>query len=179
MKPGKILLSVSKTYDSIDNSSRREMFINSLVKHFKWTSGAEIGVRTGRTCFYLLDNNINLDMWAVDKDISQFYNNRVHSKYQFRLKPLEGISWEVAQQVPNQSLDFYFIDAGHSYKSVIKDIDAWASKLKPSGWFIGHDINFPAVNQAVTERFPQFQVGPDNVWFVSPDNDYSMLKKCF
>jgi predicted O-methyltransferase YrrM len=179
MKPGKILLQVSKTYDTVGARGRREMFINDLVKHFSWTTGAEIGVRTGSTSFYLLNNNPNLVMWAADKDISQFYNDQVKQTYQTRLKVLEGVSWEVAAQVPDGSLDFYFIDAGHSYKSVIKDIDAWTPKLKPNGWFIGHDINFPAVNRAVAERFPGFQVGPDNVWFKAPDNNYSILKKCF
>jgi predicted O-methyltransferase YrrM len=179
MRPGKILLQISKTHDTVGSRGRREMFINDLVKHFGWTAGAEIGVRTGRTCFHLLNNNPDLVMWAADKDISQFYNDQIKQTYQARLKVLEGISWEVATQVPDGSLDFYFIDAAHSYKAVIKDIDAWTPKLKPTGWFIGHDINFPAVHQAVTERFPGFHVGPDNVWFKSPDNNYAMLKKCF
>jgi hypothetical protein len=179
MKTAKQLLYVPKTYTSVGANGRREMFINDLVKHFGWRSGAEIGVRTGRTLFHLLDHNPELAMWAVDKDCSQFYNSAVANKYSKRLQVLEGMSWEMASQVPDQSLDFYFIDAAHSYKAVIWDIDAWNPKLKSSGWFIGHDINFPAVHQAVSERFPDFQVGPDNVWFVSPDRNYDMLKKCF
>ena len=178
MKPGKILLNISKTYTSKNASSRRELFINDLVKHHSWTQGAEIGVRTGRTLFCLLDNNPTLSMWAVDKDVDQFYNPKIKKKYQTRLHVLSGISWDMASEVPDQSLDFYFIDAGHGYKSVIRDIDAWAPKLKSTGWFIGHDINFPAVNQAVIDRFGHYEVGPDNVWFISPDKDYSMLKKC-
>jgi|688.fasta_scaffold20893_5 hypothetical protein len=179
MKPGKQLLYVPKTYNSVGGHNRREMFINDLVKHFGWTQGAEIGVRTGRTSFYLLDQNPALTMWAADKDISQFYNSAVANRYGERLKVLPGTSWIVSCNVPDHSLDFYFIDAGHSYKSVVRDIDAWNPKLKSSGWFIGHDINFPAVHQAVSERFPNFEVGPDNVWFVSPDKNYDMLKKCF
>jgi hypothetical protein len=179
MKIAKQLLHIPKTHDSVGARGRREMFINDLTKHFGWCCGAEIGVRTGRTSFYLLDNNPNLTMWAVDKDISQFYNTAVANKYGKRLKALPGTSWAVSSEVPDRSLDFYFIDAGHSYKSVIRDIDAWNPKLKSSGWFIGHDINFPAVHRAVSERFPDFQVGPDNVWFVSPDKNYDMLKKCF
>lgn len=179
MKSGKQLLYVPKTYNSDGAKGRREMFINDLVKHFGWTHGAEIGVRTGRTSFYLLDNNPGLTMWAVDKDTAQFYNSAVSNKYGKRLQVLSGTSWDMADQVPDQSLDFYFIDAGHSYKSVIRDIDSWNPKLQPSGWFMGHDINFPAVHQAVSERFPNFEVGPDNVWFASPDQNYDMLKKCF
>jgi hypothetical protein len=177
MRPGKILLNIPKTYNSENTSTRRELFINDLVQHHAWTQGAEIGVRTGRTLFFLLDQNPKLCMWAVDKDVDQFYNLKIKQRYQTRLDVLAGISWDMAAEVPDQSLDFYFIDAGHGYKSVIRDINAWAPKLKPTGWFIGHDINFPAVNQAVVDKFGHYEVGPDNVWFISPDKDYSMLKK--
>lgn len=177
MKAGKELLILKKTYEGKNKTERREVFINDLVEHFNWTLGAEIGVRTGRTSFYLLDENPQLSMVAVDMDISQFYNASTEQKYQSRLKAIEGISWEVPEKIANESLDFVFIDAGHGYKSVMKDIASWAPKLKKSGWFIGHDINFPAVHKAVSEYFGKFEIGPDNVWFKSPNNDYSMLEK--
>jgi predicted O-methyltransferase YrrM len=116
-------------------------------------------------------------MWAVDRDIAQFHNAQVQNQYGARLQVLAGTSWDMAAQVSNQSLDFFFIDAGHGYKSVRRDLEAWIPKLKSTGWFIGHDINFPAVNRAVVDQFGHYEVGPDNVWFLSPNNDYSMLKK--
>ena len=177
MRPGKVLLQVPATYTSSNARGRRELFLNDLVQHHSWTQGAEIGVRVGRTLFCLLDNNPKLSMWAVDKDIAQFCNDSVRVKYGQRMQVLEGISWEQAQSVPDKSLDFFFIDAGHGYKSVTKDMQAWIPKLKPTGWFIGHDINFPAVNQAVRDQFDSFEVGPDNVWFIAPDRNYSMLQK--
>lgn len=177
MKPGKKLLNLAASYTTLNAKNRRECFLNDIVRHFKWTAGAEIGVREGRTSFFLLDNNQDLSVYAVDKDITQFYNNRVQEKYKQRLIPLKGLSWEMADQVENSSLDFVFIDAGHGYKSVVKDIDAWKPKLKSTGWLMGHDINFPAVYQAVSEKFENFQIGPDNVWFISPDGNYKMLEK--
>lgn len=176
MKPGKVLLTVPATHTSKNANFKRELFINDIVKHFNWSVGAEIGVRTGRTSFCLLDNNPQLLMYAVDMDISQFYNPAIEKKYKERLRVLEGISWEMADKVSDQSLDFVFIDAGHGYKSVMRDLESWMPKLKPTGWLIGHDINFPAVNKAVTEKLKTFKVGPDNVWFKSPTNDYSMLE---
>jgi hypothetical protein len=177
MKTGKVLLSVPVTHTTKNANHKRELFINDIVKHFNWVMGAEIGVRTGRTSFCLLDNNPQLTVYAVDMDISQFYNSAIQQKYQQRLQVLEGISWEMADKVLDGSLDFVFIDAGHGYKSVMRDLEAWMPKLKPTGWLIGHDINFPAVNKAVTEKLKTFKVGPDNVWFVSLTNDYSMLEK--
>jgi len=177
MKAGKILLNVPLTYNSKHSQNRREYFINDLVNHHKWTTGAEIGVREGRTLFCLLENNPALNMYAVDKQIDQFYNQKVQKKYNNRLTVLEGISWDMAVSVPDKSLDFFFIDAGHGYKSVTRDLNAWIPKLKDTGWFIGHDINFPAVNQAVKDTFGTFEVGPDNVWFLSPNKNYSFLEK--
>lgn len=177
MKQGKILLNVIPAYTSKNAGNKRELFINDIVQHFGWTVGAEIGVREGRTSFCLLDNNPQLKIYAVDKDVSQFYNTKIEKKYGERLVSLEGISWEMASNVSDQSLDFVFIDAGHGYKSVMKDLKAWAPKLKTSGWMLGHDINFPAVNKAVSETYKNFKIGPDNVWFVSPDSDYNMLEK--
>jgi len=177
MRPGKVLLRVPMTYVSQNHRGRREHFINDLVQHHGWHTGAEVGVRFGRTLFYLLDNNPQLEMWAVDKDPSQFYDAQVQRRYGTRLQVLSGMSWEMAAPVPDHSLDFFFIDAGHGYKSVKRDLEAWIPKLKPTGWFIGHDINFPAVNRAVLDQFGRYEVGPDNVWFLSPNNDYTMLKK--
>ena len=57
---------------------------------------------------------------------------------------------------PDASLEFVFIDAGHSYEDVKKDIAAWRPKMKPGRLFAGHDYNqhnFPGVVQAVNEAF--------------------------
>lgn len=177
MKTGKILLDVVPMYTSKNAGNRREKFINDILQYNKWTIGAEIGVREGRTSFHLLDNNPQLTMYAIDKDISQFYNTKIEKQYKERLIPLEGISWDMAENIQNNSLDFIFIDAGHGYKSVMKDLESWIPKLKSTGWLMGHDINFPAVYKAVSERCKNFKVGPDNVWFLSPTGEYNMLEK--
>lgn len=177
MRPGKVLLSVSQTCSAGNEHPGREHFILALAQKRGWTQGAEIGVRQGRTLFHLINNLPNLYMYAVDRDIAQFWNPQVAKNLGQRITVLEGTSWDMAQHVPDASLDFYFIDAGHGYKSVIRDIDAWTPKIKPGGWFLGHDINFPAVNRAVKDRFPRFEVGSDNVWLVDPAGDYPQLKK--
>lgn len=142
---------------------RREFYIDSLVKQHNWQIGCEVGVRTGRTLFHLLDNNPKLKMYAVDKDISQFYNQSIKNKYGNRLIVLEDISWDAVTQIKEQ-LDFVFIDAGHSTKSVTKDINAYLPLLKSKKGLLGHDIDFPAIQLALDNLEIKYDVGPDNVW---------------
>lgn len=144
-------------------TNRREVYLDSLVKTNNWTIGCEVGVRTGRTLFYLLDNNPTLKMYAVDIDISQFYDEHVKEKYAERLIVLEDQSWNCASKI-DQVLDFVFIDAGHSTKSVTKDINAYLPLLKNKTGLTGHDVDFPAIQAALSNLNIEFDVGPDNVW---------------
>lgn len=48
-------------------------------------------------------------------------------------------SWKAALSFPDEHFDFVYIDAGHDYHSVRKDIRAWWPKLKSGGIFAGHD----------------------------------------
>lgn len=142
---------------------RREHYLDHLVKKHNWTVGVEVGVRTGRTLFHLLDNNSDLKMYAVDKDAKQFYDSTVKNKYTDRLVVLDGISWDMAESI-KEKIDFVFIDAGHSTKSVIKDINAYRPLLKDNTGLTGHDIDFPAVQAALEQLKISFDVGPDNTW---------------
>lgn len=145
------------------NLPRREVYLDFLVKKYHWSVGIEVGVRFGRTLFYLLDKNPSLKMYAVDKDISQFYNQNIQNKYKDRLIVLEGSSNEQAAKI-NELVDFTFIDAGHGTKDVVKDINAYSPLLKTKQGLIGHDIDFPAVQAALKICNIDFEVGPDNVW---------------
>jgi hypothetical protein len=71
------------------------------------------------------------------------------------------------------SLDFIYIDAGHSYEEVKADIEAWLTKLKhaPHAIIAGHDYNdrqFPGVKQAVDEAFGDKVQYQGHVWYVKP-----------
>jgi predicted O-methyltransferase YrrM len=102
-------------------------------------------------------------MYAVDKDISQFYSKKIQEKYGSRLVVLEGESWEQASNI-NESIDFVFIDAGHGTKSVVKDINAYKLLLKSNTGLLGHDVDFPAIQEALKICNISFDVCPDNVW---------------
>lgn len=79
-----------------------------------------------------------------------------------------GYSEEKAKLYKDESLDFVFIDANHTYEYVKKDIEAWLPKIKKGGIIGGHDFNifyWPGVVQAVTEKF-NYYIVKRNSWMV-------------
>ena len=153
-----------------DGKDYRGSYLLHLIEKNNFKTIAEVGVKFGRTTFFLLDNVQDLVIHAVDLDISMFYNEEIKSKYKDRLIPIKGYSYEVADQLPNNSMDLIFIDADHSYESVKKDILAYTPKLKDNGILSGHDIDYPGVNKAVRELIKDFDVGPNNVWIKHKGN---------
>jgi hypothetical protein len=72
----------------------------------------------------------------------------------------------------NQSLDFVFINADHSYEGCAADIHAWLPKVKAGGWIGGHDYDntdYPGfgVKRAVDQAFgPAVELGENFCWRV-------------
>ena len=70
-------------------------------------------------------------------------------------------SAEAAKKFEDESLDFVYIDANHSYEFVKEDIAAWLPKVKKGGIIGGHDYDWSdpehneefAVKKAVDEMF--------------------------
>lgn len=54
-------------------------------------------------------------------------------------------------QVPDESIDFLFIDGDHRYSQVKKDLDNWLPKMKPNGIICGHDYNGTEYNEEFIE----------------------------
>ncbi len=154
-------LIVEQTY-KFNGKRNRKHFLKHLILENNYTSMTEVGVRDGRTTFFLLDHIPQLTIYAVDNNISLFYNESIKQKYGSRLIPIEGDSSQVADKTP--MVDLVFIDADHSYHGASKDIDAYKLKVKVNGLFSGHDIDYPGVNRAVKEKVRHFDIGPNFVW---------------
>jgi len=69
---------------------------------------------------------------------------------------------------PPKYFDFIFIDADHSYKGVMADINAWLPLVKDGGLLTGHDYGgkrkHPGVKKAVDECFDKIELLPGKVW---------------
>ena len=142
----------------------RKHFLRHLIESHCVAHMIEVGVRDGRTTFYLLDHVPHLYVTGIDTRISQFYTTAIAEKYGTRLQALQGLSYEVADSIPDASVDLVFIDADHSYEAVRKDIIKFTPKLRSGGILCGHDIDYPGVNRAVKEMIPDHDVGPNFVW---------------
>jgi len=151
--------------------NHRKLWLEKLVKDNNFTLGAELGVHEGVTHFHLLDMCPDLTMIGVDR-----YKG-VQEKYwlNFNLKQVQygnrsmfhrTTTSEAAKKVKDESLDFVFIDADHTYQSVLGDIQNWAPKVKPSGYICGHDINMNDVERAVSETLGKYNTAWDDVWYV-------------
>ena len=150
-----------------DHKSNRKHFLKHLIDTHNLTNIVEVGVRDGRTTFHLLEQCPHIQKYyAIDSNINLFFNDQIKQKYGEKLIAINGLSQQVHQKVPNASCDLVFIDADHSYPAVKQDIINYRPKLKPGGILSGHDIDFPGVNQAVNEMLENYDVGPNNVWFV-------------
>jgi len=142
--------------------------------------GAEIGVWKGQLSEYLLsylpniEQYLMIDRWAAAPEGSP-YRQSVDKKARAdvatmtraknmatratdfaadRRRILRLESGDAAMLVADESLDFVFIDADHSYYGVSRDLRLWFPNLKPGGIMSGHDIDqehLPDVTPAVVD----------------------------
>jgi hypothetical protein len=171
-------------------------FYSQMVSHFVDGSHfVEVGSWKGRSSSYMAVEIINskkkirfdcVDTWdGSDEHIDP-------NSYAFNPKILEDPNWlyeeflknvSPVQEIINpvrkksnlasfdyddRSLDFVFIDAGHSYENVKEDITSWFPKIKIGGFIAGHDYSpkWPSVVQAVDEflSLPIFTPNQVNIY---------------
>lgn len=133
------------------------------VGAWKGTSAAYMGVE-----IFNSGKNITLnvvDTWEGSPNHSEIVKtDDIYGKYKEKMKHLDGkvnyktlkmTSVEASKLFDDESLDFIFIDANHSFESVCEDIDSWLPKLKYGCMISGHDYdpNHQGVIDAVNLKF--------------------------
>ena len=119
--------------------------------------GIEVGVCKGLFSAHILKNWHGKKLYLIDswRHFSgiEDVNNGDHNEqldniartfmniYPFdsRAVIVRDYSTEAAELFQDKSIDFVYIDAGHDYKSVTKDLICWFPKVKSGGYFLGHD----------------------------------------
>ena len=142
--------------------------IAQLATERGWQRGVEIGLGRGMLFRRLL--SLGVEMIGVDLGLRpdrKAMQEAIAEEWPCRI--LWQPSVAAALQVEDGWADFVFIDAAHSYHAVKGDIEAWRPKVKPGGWFGGHDYHsaHPGVIRAVDEAFGErVEVLPYWVWTV-------------
>lgn len=55
------------------------------------------------------------------------------------VKIIRGYSHEVVSTIPNDYVDWVYVDGAHDYDSVLEDVQDWYNKIKAGGWICGDD----------------------------------------
>ena len=161
---------------------------------YKFEDGShfvELGSWKGKSSCYMATEIANsnkkitfdcIDTWGgslehgeIFKDNNNLYdlfiNNMKHVKDYYR--PIRMETVKAHDLYKDQSLDFIFIDADHSYEAIQRDIKNWYPKLKQEGIIAGHDytIGWPGVVQAVDEFFGKNNIiSKYDCWIYSKGN---------
>lgn len=125
-----------------------------LFAELGFTRGAEIGVERGLYTETLCKANPALHLYAVDmwqcypgyrEHVNQAKLDGFYTEATARLKAypvtlLRSFSVEAAPHIPDNSLDFVYIDAAHDFLNVTQDIYHWSKKVRKGGLVCGHDF---------------------------------------
>jgi hypothetical protein len=125
----------------INNKRKLPVFLN---KNNLIDSGAEIGVRYGTHANRILRQWKGSTLFLIDIWPNfEIKNTAIEKLKEFKDKCrfIHKSSIAASEEIPNNSLDFCYLDASHEYNDVKEDINAWWPKVKLGGVFCGHDYS--------------------------------------
>lgn len=112
------------------------------------TSGLALAEALPEAEIYTVDISAGGPTGGMENERNAFAGSGLRLPFQ-----LLGNSPDVARNF-NKAVDFVFIDADHSFESVVADIKAWRPKVRNSGYMAFHDyhpVSFHGVWSAVNE----------------------------
>jgi hypothetical protein len=174
---------LSQTLISISNTatSRLDMW-DRFINHIRAEKVLEVGVWKGAfashmlkrcesvTAYYMVDPWRKLDAW--NKPLNE---EDGHQEETFRAAMeatqfaenkrvvLRGVTTEVIDRIPDESLDFVYIDGDHTLRGIATDLISVYPKVKPGGYLVGDDFE-PSIWQHDTKFEPSL-VFPFSVYF--------------
>ena len=157
-----------------------------LLKHFELPlTGIECGCAEGFNAKDLLQNGIEklfmVDAWerlnvSGDGGNEQEWHDKNYNEAMERVSPfkdkvtvLRGLTTEMAREIPDNSVGFVYLDAGHDYNSVMNDLINYFPKLVEGGVMAGHDFINPAYG--VKEAVEEFCKGKYTVHVIPENQD--------
>jgi predicted O-methyltransferase YrrM len=134
----------------------------------------EIGSYIGESTEIFAQNYPNSIIYCVDpwqsgydtNDLASMDMGGVEDEFDKRMEKYNNVfkikktSIEASYDFENNYLDFIYIDANHTYESVVKDIEVWLPKIKKDGYIGFHDYDNSEVKRAINEK-----LGEAEYWF--------------
>lgn len=172
-----------------------------LFAKLGYKTGCEIGLEKGKNAVTMYNNIPGLKLYGVDsyrqhpqasyiyhaeiRHWNQDYLNRIKAQAEGRMKGrnfvlLEDFSEDATKKVEDNSLDFVYIDADHSYDMVMQDIIVWGRKIRKGGIVSGHDYYYnkdkPGRRAKVTQAVNDYTKIHDIKFFIT-NEDHSHNRK--
>lgn len=166
-----------KGFMTNSNKPLFDLIVQSFQENYTWV---ELGSWTGKSSAYCIVELINkpihnfnffcIDTWKgaeEHQDYEIVKNHQVYDIFYNNLSPVEknytaikGKSAKSAKLFEDNSVNFCYVDADHSYNGVLKDLKAWWPKIKPGCYFGGDDFTkgWPGVQNAVNDFFEQKKI---------------------
>ena len=139
-----------------------------LAKYFNelgFTYGAEIGVSYGHYSEVLCLNILSLKLLCVDSwpppRRDGVKRRAVRRLSRFNAVIIHKTSMDAVKDIPDESLDFVYIDADHRYRFIAEDIREWTKKVGKGGIVSGHDYlisHLCEVKRAVDEYVKEHDI---------------------
>ena len=183
-------------YQDVDGfmSHKNTVMLDMVLDQFpKLGTWVELGSWTGRSAAYCVVELLNrnklgkfycVDSWkgeatiaydqTIVQDLQNIFRKNVHPVID-HISMLNMMSWDAAELFEDASVDFCYVDAGHSYEAVTNDLKAWWPKMRPGTMFAGDDYTkgYPGVQQAVWDFFGPLGIKVRRVgrcWLVTKPN---------
>jgi predicted O-methyltransferase YrrM len=114
--------------------------------------GAEVGVDFGAFTDVVLDIITPSKYYLIDPWSTKTKNTyeNIRDKYADRdyVKVIQAKGADAAKDIPDESLDWAYIDCSHEKEDVIANVDAYLPKVKKGGYIIGDDTHVKDVIDA-------------------------------
>jgi len=141
--PPPILCWIGTGRHNLHDGSVGRNLLADLFADLGFINGAEIGVDRGYYSKVLLDRNPNLklmcvDSWKGERGGEHFVDAHARLKpYGERVNIQRFPSIQVARQVPEQSLDFVYVDSKRDFNDVALDLIEWGRRIRSGGILAG------------------------------------------
>ena len=181
---------------NISEVNKREDFGLFLNTRGLTNIAVEVGVHRGASAvpflnkwngktFYAIDiwDKFDGDEIGISETRYLDHLQAVNVLNQFRdridIRILKATSVKGSEIVPNNDIDFVYIDANHQYEYVKQDIEVWYPKIKYGGIIGGHDYVFNSSHGSldVKKAVDEFAINNNkDIYFIPNSSSWYIIK---